>query len=99
VARSVRFENVGTSLKVHADVLDQRRIRLRLVPTVSYFSPDGSGAIELTDASTDLVVEDRVPVVIGGGSSQSEAVVLRILGRRSARTASESSIELVAALQ
>jgi hypothetical protein len=99
VARSVRFQSVGTSLKVHADVLDQRRIRLRLVPTVSYFSPDGSGAVELTDASTELVVEDRVPVVIGGGSNQSEAIVQRILGRRSTSTASESSIELIAALQ
>jgi hypothetical protein len=99
VARSIRFQSVGTSLKVHADVLDPKRIRLRLVPTVSYFSPDGSGTVELTDASTELVVEDRVPVVIGGGSNQSEAMVERILGRRSTSTASESSIELIAALQ
>jgi hypothetical protein len=99
VARGIRFESVGTSLKVHADVLDARRIRLRLVPTVSYFSPDGSGAVELTNASTDLVVEDRVPVVIGGGSNQSEAIIRRILGRRSASSSSESSIELIAALQ
>ncbi|MET0151028.1 MAG: hypothetical protein ABW298_00250 [Candidatus Binatia bacterium] len=99
VAHGVRFESVGTSLKVHADVLDERRIRLRLVPTLSYFSSDGSGAIELTDASTDLVVEDGIPVVIGGGTNQSEAIVQRILGRRSTSTASESSIELLATLQ
>jgi len=42
VSREVFFESAGTSLKVHADVLGERRIRLRLVPTVSYFSTDGS---------------------------------------------------------
>jgi hypothetical protein len=99
VARSVRFETVGTSLKVHAEVLGEKRVRLRLIPTVSYFSADGSGAIELTDAATDLVVEDRVPVTIGGGTTQSEAIVQRILGRRSSSAESETSIALTAAIQ
>jgi hypothetical protein len=99
LARGVRFENVGTSLKVHADVLDERRVRLRLVPTFSYFSPTGSGAIELTDASTDLVVEDRVPVTIGGGTTQSESIVSRILGHSSSSSESETSVALTATLQ
>jgi Bacterial type II and III secretion system protein len=99
VARSVRFESVGTALKVHAEVLGEKQVRLRLTPTVSYFSADGSGAIELTDASTDLVVEDRVPVTIGGGTTQSEAIVQRMLGRRSSSAESETSIALTAAIQ
>jgi hypothetical protein len=99
LAHGVRFENVGTSLKVHADVLDEKRIQLRLVPTFSYFSPTGSGAIELTDASTDLVVEDRVPVMIGGSTSQVESIVSRILGHGSSRSESETSVALTATVQ
>jgi hypothetical protein len=99
LARGVGFENVGTSLKVHADVLDEKRIRLRLVPTFSYFSPTGSGAIELTDASTDLVVEDRVPVMIGGSTTQSESIVSRILGQGSSSSESETSVALTATVQ
>jgi len=99
LAPGVRFENVGTSLKVHADVLDEKRIQLRLVPTFSYFSPTGSGAIELTDASTDLVVEDRVPVMIGGSTTQAESIVSRILGRGSSRSESETSVALTATVQ
>ena len=99
LAGGVRFENVGTSLKVHADVLDEKRVRLRLVPTFSYFSPTGRGAIELTDASTDLVVEDRVPIMIGGGTTQSESIVSRILGHSSSSSESETSVALTATLQ
>src|SRR5437773_4814025 len=58
LTRGFAFEDVGSSLKVHAEVLPAQRIRLRLVPTVSYFSPSGSGAIEFTDAATELVVEN-----------------------------------------
>jgi len=99
LTRSVRFENVGTSLKVYADVLDEKRIRLRLVPMFSYFSPTGSGAVELTDASTDLVVEDRVPVMIGGSTTQSESIVSRILGYGSSSSQSETSVALTATVQ
>ena len=99
LASGVRFENVGTSLKVHAEVLDEKRIRLRLVPTFSYFSPTGSGAVELTDASTELVAEDRVPIMIGGDTTQSESIVSRILGRSSSSSESETSVALTATLQ
>jgi hypothetical protein len=99
LAHGVRFENVGTSLKVHADVLDDNRVRLRLVPTFSYFSPTGAGAIELTDASTDLIVENRVPVMIGGSTTESESIVSRILGHASSSSQSETSVALTATVQ
>jgi hypothetical protein len=99
VTRGSAFEDVGTSIKVHADVLPDRRIRLRLVPTVSYFSPSGSGAIEFADATTELVVESGKPVEIGGGTSQTEEVTRRILGRGSRTAESETSIVLRAVLQ
>ena len=97
--RAIAFENVGTSLKVHADVLSNRQIRLRLVPSVSYFSADGSGAIDFTDAATELVVEDGKPVNIGGGTTQTEELTRRIFGYGRARSESESSILLRAVLQ
>ena len=97
LTRTIAFENVGTSLKVRADVVGGR-IRLRLVPTVSYFSPDGSGAIEMTDAATELEVESGQPITIGGGSTDSNAVTRRILGYRSTASRRESSILLTAVL-
>ena len=97
--RGVAFENVGTALKVHADVLPDRQIRLRLVPSVSYYSADGSGAIDFTDAATELVVVDGKPVTIGGGTTETEEVTRRILGYGSSRSKNESSILLRAVLQ
>ena len=99
LARGIAFESVGTSLKVHADVLDADRVRLRLVPTVSYLSADGSGAIDLVDAATELVVESGVPVTIGGGSAQSEEIFGRIFGYGARREESESSVVLTAVVR
>jgi type II secretory pathway component GspD/PulD (secretin) len=99
VTHGFAFEDVGTSVKVHADVLSDRRIRLRLVPTVSYFSATGSGAIEFTDAATELVVENGKPVEIGGGTTQTEEITRRILGQGSSTAESETSIVLRAVLQ
>ena len=99
LTRGFAFEDVGTSLKVHAEVLPDQRIRLRLVPTVSYFSPSGSGAIEFTDAATELVVENGKPVEIGGGTTQTEEITRRILGQGWRTAESETSIMLRAVLQ
>jgi hypothetical protein len=99
VTRGFAFEDVGTSLKVHADVLPDQRIHLRLVPTVSYFSAGGPGAIEFTDAATELVVENGKPVEIGGGTTRTEEITRRILGRGSRTAESETSIVLRAVLQ
>ena len=99
VLRGVAFQDVGTSLKVHADVLPGDRIRLRLVPSVSYLSADGSGTIDFTDAATDLVVENGKPVMLGGGTTRTEEVTRRILGYGARRAQSENSILLTAVLQ
>jgi len=99
VARTVVFQDVGTFLKVHADVLPDRRIRLHLVPSVSYFSADGSGAIDFTDAATEIVAESGKPITIGGGTSRSDVLTRRILGYGARSAESESSIVLTAVLQ
>jgi len=99
VAGGVVFQSVGTSLRVHADVLPDRRIRLHLVPRVSYFSADGSGAIDFTDAATDLVVDEGKPVDIGGSTTRSQEVVRRLFGYDSRSAESETSIMLRATFQ
>ena len=99
VSRDVVFESVGTSLKVHADVVGERRIRLRLVPSVSYFSATRAGAIDLTDAATDLEVESGKPVVIGGATTDTNEIIRRILGYRRTSTERESSVLLTAVVQ
>ena len=99
VARTVVFQDVGTFLKVHAEVLPDRRIRLHLVPSVSYFSADGSGAIDFTEAATDVVVENGKPIEIGGGTSRSDVLTRRILGIGARSSESESSIVLTADLR
>ena len=98
LTRTISFENVGTSLKVRADIVGNR-VRLRLVPTVSYFSADGSGAIDMTDAATELEVESGKPVLIGGDTTDSNEVTRRILGYHSATSRRESSILLTAVVQ
>jgi hypothetical protein len=50
VASGVQFRDVGTSLKVRAAILPGNQVRVRLTPTVSWFSPDGSGVIEVNEA-------------------------------------------------
>jgi type II secretory pathway component GspD/PulD (secretin) len=99
VARGVVLQDVGTSLKVHAEVLAGDRIRLRLVPSVSYLSADGSGTIDFTDAATELVVENGRPVMLGGGTTRTEEVTRRILGYGARRVQGESTILLTAVLQ
>lgn len=98
VSRTVAFQDVGTFLKVHADVLPDHQIRLRLVPRVSYFSADGSGAIDFTDATTEIVAESGKPMTIGGGTSRSNELTRRILGFGSRSSESESSVVLTAEL-
>lgn len=99
LARGIAFENVGSSLKVHADVLADERVKVRLTPRVSYFSADGPGIIDFTDASTELVVRSGEPITIGGGTSRSEEVTRRLLGFGTRRTANESQIVLTATVQ
>lgn len=95
----IAFQDVGTSLKVHADVLPGDRIRLRLVPSVSYLSARGSGTIDFTEAATELVVENGEPVTIGGGSTRIEEVTRRVLGYGAHRSRGEASIVLLAQIR
>ena len=48
VASSVQFKDVGTSLKVRATILPGNQVRVRVTPSVSWFSADTAGSIEVT---------------------------------------------------
>lgn len=96
LAAGVAFKDVGTSLKVHAKIVGGDRIRVRLTPTISYFAADRSGAIEFTEASTELIVRDGQPVVLGGGSTELHEVLRWIFGVGERRETSATSVVLTA---
>lgn len=99
VATGVAFKDVGTSLKVSASVLSGNRVRVRLTPTISHFSSDGSGTIEFTEAATELLVESGRPVVLGGATTQMHEVTRQILGFRLEQGGSETTVVLIATVQ
>lgn len=99
VTTGVIFQEVGISLKVHATVLAGNQVRVRLTPRISYFSPGGSGAIDFTEASTEILVASGHPVVIGGATTQVHEITRRILGFRKRQTESETSVVLTATIQ
>ncbi len=76
----VVFREVGTSLKVRANLLPGNQVRVRLTPSISWLSADGSGTIEFTEAATEVIVASGQPLVIGGSTTQTHAITREILG-------------------
>jgi hypothetical protein len=99
VATGVAFKDVGTSLLVRASVLPGNQVRVRLTPRISYFSADGSGTIEFTEASTELVVASGRPVVLGGATTKMHEVTRQILGFRERQVGSETTVLLTATVE
>jgi hypothetical protein len=86
-------------MKVNASTLADGRIRVRLTPTISYFSSDGSGTIEMTNAATDVVVRNGQPVIIAGGTTQTTTVTRQIFGLGQATQSGETMVLLTATIQ
>ena len=99
VARGVAFDEVGTSLKVSAAILPGNQVQVRLTPRISYFSPDRSGAIDITEASTVLIVASGQSVSLGGSTTKIHEVTRRILGFTDHTRESETSLILTATIQ
>jgi type II secretory pathway component GspD/PulD (secretin) len=99
VTSSVIFREVGTSLKVRANLLPGNQVRVRLTPTISWLSADGSGAIEFTEAATEVVVASGQPLVIGGSTTETHAVTREILGIGTRDGGSETTVILTATAQ
>ncbi len=72
---------------------------MRLTPRISYFAADGSGAIEFTEAATELVVPSGRPVVLAGSTGESHVVLRQILGVGRERDVTETTVVLTATAQ
>jgi hypothetical protein len=96
VASGVVFRDVGTALTVRAGLLPDDRIRVRLTPTISYVAADGSGTIEFTEATSDLIVPNGRPVILAGRTTNTHALTRQILGIAQEQSASETTVILTA---
>ena len=99
LARGVVFKEVGTSLRVRANLLPGNQVRVRLTPSMSWLSADGSGTIEFTEAATEVIVASGQPLVIGGSTTQTHAITREILGLGARDGASTISVILTATAQ
>jgi hypothetical protein len=99
VVRGTVFRDVGTSLKVRASLLPGDQVRVRLTPSISWLSADGSGAIEFTEAATEVIVASGQPLVIGGFTTQTHAVTREILGLGARDGSSATTVVLTATAQ
>lgn len=99
VERRIVFNDVGTSLRVRAATLPDGQIQLRLTPRISYFSAERPGAIDFTEAATELVVPNGQTVSLGGSTTSLHEITRQILGYRNRQSSGESSLAVTATLQ
>lgn len=93
------FNDVGTSLRVHASTLPDGQIKLRLTPRISYFSVERPGAIDFAEAATELIVANGQPVSLGGSASSMHQVTRQILGYRDRASSNETDLKVTATIQ
>ena len=99
VERRIVFTDVGTSLRVSAATLRDGQIQLRLTPRISYFSVDRPGAIDFTEAATELVVANSQPVSLGGSTANLHEITRQILGYRDHSSSNETDLIVTATIQ
>lgn len=99
IERRIVFNDVGTSLRVHALSLPDGQIKLRLTPRISYFSSERPGVIDFTEAATELMVPNGQPVSLGGSTSSMHEVTRQILGYRDRASSNETELIVTATIQ
>ena len=99
IQRQIVFTDVGTSLRVSAGILPDNQIRVRLTPRISYFAPERSGAIDFTEATTELIVPSGQPISLGGSTTHMHEITRQILGYRDRSSSSETNLVLTATIQ
>jgi hypothetical protein len=99
VVRGAVFRDVGTSLKVRASLLPGNQVRVRVTPSISWLSADGSGSIDFVEAATEVIVASGQPVVIGGATTHTHAVTRQILGIGTHEASSATTVTLTATAQ
>jgi Bacterial type II and III secretion system protein len=99
VVRGTVFRDVGTSLKVRASLLAGNQVRVRVTPSISWLTADGSGALDFVEAATEVIVASGQPVVIGGATTQTHAVTRQILGIGAQESSRATTVTLTATAQ
>jgi type II secretory pathway component GspD/PulD (secretin) len=99
IERYIVFNDVGTSLRVSAATLPDGHIQLRLTPRISYFSAERPGAIDFTEAATELIVPNGQPVSLGGSTTNLHELTRQILGYRERASSSEINLIVTATVQ
>jgi type II secretory pathway component GspD/PulD (secretin) len=99
IERRIVFNDVGTSLRVNAATLPEGQIKLRLTPRISYFSAERPGAIDFTEAATELIVPNGQAVSLGGSTTNLHEISRQILGYRDHASSSEINLVVTATLQ
>jgi hypothetical protein len=99
IDRRITFTEVGTSLRVAASALADSQIRIRLTPRISYFSTERSGAIDFTEATTELIVPNGQPVSLGGSTSRIHELTRQVLGYSERTSSSETELIITATLR
>jgi len=96
ISAAVVFRQVGTFLAVRPTILPDKRIRLRVTPQISYRSDQGEGAVELVEASTEVVVPSGQPVTLGGSEQSGEVIRQFLIGYERANRRGQVTLMLTA---
>jgi len=96
ITEVVVFRQVGTFLAVRPTILPDQRIRVKIIPQISYQSDQGDGTIALVEASTEVVVQTGQPLTIGGTDGRGEVMRQFLLGYERVNQANHVSIVLTA---
>jgi hypothetical protein len=99
IQRQLVFTDVGTSLRVSARILPDNQVKIQLTPRISYFSAERSGAIDFTEATTELIVPNGQPVFLGGSTTKIHEITRQILGYQNTTGTSETSLTVTAIVQ
>lgn len=99
IEQRIVFNDVGTSLRVSAATLPEGQIKLRLTPRISYFSTERPGAIDFTEAATELVIPNGQPVSLGGSTTHLHEITRQILGYRDRSSSDEINLVVTATIQ
>jgi len=84
---------------VSASILADNQIKIQLTPRISYFSAERSGAIDFTEATTELIVPNGQPVSLGGSTTKIHEITRQILGCRNTTGTNETSLTVTAIVQ
>ena len=76
-----------------------KQVKVRLAPTISWFSVDKSGVIDVNEAFIELVVPSGRPVVLGGATTRTHELTRRILGYRASEIGTETTMVLTATIR